>query len=405
MIVASVENIHITNERVFTIWKGTCKKTQAPCSAKHAKTGADELKELNERVSHDGLPLLVAIRHLEKFQSTYMDGKDGEGGFAFHLCSDGCIHARWNSGRAATGRFSCEYPNLMNPPKGVVIHEPKYDIDSDDAVRDMFDAPPGYGCINADWSQAELWVMAYETQDPTMLGLLESGADIHAYVSRELCKLGISPKFPSAAVDDGMELDEWKVVHKNIRDGGKVFVFGMNYGLTEAGAAQRLGSTPEEVAPLLGHYVQYIFPGMGGFFNRIRGDMYRGNTTSNKFGRLGHFQSIPILGALKYRGDLEGVVRIGFNMPIQSGAHDLHSLAHIATERELSEFVQPTIGMHDSLCMYAKQYILKDAALAVKEMWEYTARNTILEDGSKLGWEIPVDVQIGPAFGSLTSIK
>ena len=40
----------------------------------------------------------------------------------------------------------------------------------------------------------------------------------------------------------------------------------------------------------------------------------------------------------------------------------------------------------------------------MKELWEDTARNTILEDGSKLGWAIPVEVQIGPAFGSLEKI-
>lgn len=293
----------------------------------------------------------------------------------------------------------------MNPPKGVQIHEPKYNIDSDDAVREMFGAPPGYGCINADWSQAELWVMAYETQDETMLGLLESGADIHSYVSRELCKLGISPKFPKEFVDDGLPLAEWKDKYTAVRDDGKVFVFGMNYGLTEEGAGQRLGCTAQEAAPLLGHYVQNIFPGMADYFNRIRTSMYRDGTTVNKFGRRGHFDEIAILAALKYRYDIESSVRVGYNMPIQSGAHDLHSLAHIATERELVPKVLPVIEMHDSLLQYAKKDELKKRALEVKALWEYTARHTILADGSELGWEIPVDVQIGPSFGSLTSVK
>lgn len=380
-----------------------CKKAQAPCSPQHAKTGADELKELNERVQHEGLPILVDIRHLEKFSSTYMDGGES-GGFRAHIREDGRIHARWNAARASTGRFSCEYPNLMNPPKEVIIHDPKYGIDSDDAVRDMFCAPPGYGMLNADWSQAEVWVMAYETNDEVLLELLTSGADIHAHVARELCKLGVSSRFPSDIVDESLSLEEWKVKYKSVRDRGKVFVFGMNYGLTAEGAGNRLGCTKEEASPLLGHYTQFIFPGMGGYFTRIREEMFQGGTVSNNFGRRGHFQEIPILSALRYRGDLDGVVRVGYNMPIQSGSHDLHSLAHIATERELSSWVEPVMEMHDSLAKYAPIDRLEEAAVVVKELWEDVAMNTILANGEKLGWKIPVDVQIGHSFGDLHSV-
>jgi len=380
-----------------------CKKAQAPCSSQHAKTGADELKELNERVQHEGLPILVDIRHLEKFSGTYMDGgKDG--GFRFHIREDGRIHARWNSARAATGRFSCEYPNLMNPPKDISIHDEKYGIDSDDAVRDMFGSPPGFGMINADWSQAEVWVMAYETGDEVLLNLLLSGADIHAHVARELCKLGVSSRFPADIVDDGLSLEEWKTKYKTIRDRGKTFVFGMNYGLTEEGAAQRLGCSVQEAAPLLAHYIQYIFPNMAPFFLRVREEMFQRGSIGNKFGRRRQFLEVPILKALRYRGDLEGVVRQGFNMPVQSGAHDLHSLAHIATERELSSWVEPIMEMHDSLAMYAPLDRLEEAAVTVKELWQDIAMNTVLTNGEKLGWQIPVDVQIGQSFGSLKSV-
>ena len=94
-----------------------CKKERLPCSAQHASTAADALKELNERSPHPVLPVLVDIRHLEKFNGTYLAGSDGKGGFKAHIKEDSRIHSRWNAGRAATGRFSCEDPNLMNPPK------------------------------------------------------------------------------------------------------------------------------------------------------------------------------------------------------------------------------------------------------------------------------------------------
>jgi DNA polymerase-1 len=292
----------------------------------------------------------------------------------------------------------------MNPPKDVVIHDERYGIDSDDAVREMFSAPAGYGLLNADWSQAEVWVMAYETQDKVLLDLLLSGADIHAYVARELCKLGVSDKFPLDIVEESLSLEEWKVKYKTVRDRGKTFVFGMNYGLTEEGAAGRLGCATSEAAPLLGHYTRNIFPNMDSFFVRIREEMYQNGWVSNVFGRRRHFLEVPILAALRFRGDLEGAVRQGFNMPIQAGAHDLHSLAHIATERELSAGVFPTLEMHDSLMMEAPLDHLVEAAMAVKALWGHIARNTVLANGERLGWEIPIDVQIGQSFGSLKSI-
>ncbi|KKL57856.1 hypothetical protein LCGC14_2231210, partial [marine sediment metagenome] len=265
----------------------------------------------------------------------------------------------------------------------------------------MIMASPGQGLLNADWSQAEVWVMAYETGDETLLQLLLNGVDVHAHVARELCKLGVSSKFPSSAVDEQLTLEEWKGAHDSIRTDGKVFVFGMNYGLTDEGAGQRLGCAAEEVAPLLAHYVQTIFPEMSPYFLRIRDEMLANYAVSNKFGRRRHFPEVPVLAALRYKGDLEGVIRQGYNMPIQGGAHDLHSLAHIATERELSSYVGPNLEMHDSLMSEAPGDRLEEAAVAVRDLWQGIARNTVLPNGEKLGWEIPVDVEIGKSFGSL----
>jgi DNA polymerase I-like protein with 3'-5' exonuclease and polymerase domains len=89
-------------------------------------------------------------------------------------------------------------------------------------------------------------------------------------------------------------------------------------------------------------------------------------------------------------------------MPVQGGAHDLHSLAHIATEKELSSFVAPILEMHDSLLMEAPLDRLEEAGAAVKELWVRVAHDTILPSGKRLDWDIPVDVQWGHSFGDLT---
>ncbi|KKN40253.1 hypothetical protein LCGC14_0735330 [marine sediment metagenome] len=377
-----------------------CKKTWSPCSPKHASTSAADLEELNERSPHPVLPLFIDIRHTEKFSSTYMDGGEG-GGMKAYIREDGRIHPSWNAARAASGRFTCTDPSLMTMPKEVVIDSDKYDIHSKDAIRSMLIAPPGYGLFNADWSQAEVFVMAYESGDETLLNLLLEGVDVHAYVARELCKLGASSKFPREAVDETLSLVDWQEAHPDLRGRGKPFVFGMNYGLTIEGAAERLNCSKEEAAPLLTHYTGHIFPKMAPYQLRIREDMFEYGSTSNKFGRRGHYPEVPILAALKFKGDLEGVIRQGYNRPIQSGAHDLHSLAHIATERELSSFVFPCLEMHDSLMGYYPEGRQEEAKNAILNLWGDVARNTVLSSGEKLGWKIPVDVQTGHSFGEL----
>ncbi|KKL60912.1 hypothetical protein LCGC14_2200580, partial [marine sediment metagenome] len=247
-----------------------CKKTWSPCSPKHAATGADDLVELNERSPHPVLSVFIGIRQSEKFSSTYLDGGKS-GGFLAHIKEDNRIHGSWTVA-AKTGRFTCTEPNLMNPPKEVKIDSDEYGIHSKDAIRSMFIAPPGYGLFNADWSQAEVWVMAYESGDEILLGLLQEGADIHAYVARELCKLGVSSKFSKTDVDEDLSLEQWKAAHLDLRGKGKTFVFGMNYGLTIEGAAERLSCSKEEAAPLLTHYTGHIFPKMAPYQLRIRED-------------------------------------------------------------------------------------------------------------------------------------
>jgi DNA polymerase I-like protein with 3'-5' exonuclease and polymerase domains len=122
---------------------------------------------------------------------------------------------------------------------------------------------------------------------------------------------------------------------------------------------------------------------------------------TNKFGRRRHFPEVPILAALKYRTDLEAVIRVANNFPLQSGGHDLHSLAHIATEAELSSWIQPVQEMHDSLLCYTPLERLDEAAVAIKTLWEGIALNTILPSGERLDWHIPVDVKCGQSFGDL----
>lgn len=297
---------------------------------------------------------------------------------------------------------NCEEPNLMNPPKEVKIDAPEYGLHSDDAIRSMFIAAEGNLVLNADWSQLEVWGLAYETGDPTLLDLLMSGRDVHVYVARKLCQHGVSRLFPHEDWEQELSDDEWKVRHPDLRGKAKTFTFGLSYQLTEKGAADRLGCTLEEAHGLFVAFLTQIFPTLPDYFARIQDEILRTYSVRNKFGRRRHFPEVPILGALRYRTDLEAVIRQGVNYPIQSGGHDLHSLAHIHTEAYLApEGILPVLEIHDSLALEVPEARAEEAARRVKEEWENLARNVMLPNGEQLGWEVPVEVAWGPSLGNL----
>ncbi len=378
-----------------------CKK-DSPCSPNHSGTGGDELEELNKRHPHPILPIILDIKTSEKFYSNYLEG--GKGGFRRFIREDGRLHPTWNAARASTGRFTCENPNLMNPPKNTHIDSDEYDIHSKDAIRSMFIAPPGFVVMNADWSQLELWVLAYETGDETLLKLLRGGEDVHSYVGRKLCELGISQKFPLEAFDPHLDLVEWRKAHPLIREDAKTFVYGISYQLTIEGAAIKLNCSVEEASSIFTAFETNIFPSLSSRSARIREEILRNYTTDNIFHRRRHFVEVPILQSLNYQYDIDSVIRVGNNFGIQSGGHDLHSLAHIHHENteSLISRAKPVLEMHDNLMMEAREEDVEQTAFMVKQSWENVARNTVLPDGTVLGWEIPVEVKWGPSFGKST---
>ena len=371
-----------------------------PCSPKHAGTSNDLLEELYESTECPAIPPLVELKKLEKTSSTYLDG--GKGGFKQHIRPDGRIHANWGAGEAETGRFVCSDPNMMNPPKGVKIHDEQFDIQSDNAIREMLSAMPGTVMMNADWSQLEVWILAYVTGDETLLGLLQSGEDVHTFVARELCKMGLSAQFQSeSASDESVSNIEWRAKHESLRGDAKTFTFGISYGLTAEGAADRLHCSVEAAQALIDGFL-VIFPSLREYMRRIHEEVLQTGAVRNPFGRVRHFPEVAILQALGYTYDLEAVFREAINFPIQSGGHDLHALAHIATEADEALITRawPVMEMHDSLAMEADiVHQIQQTAWMVKSLWESVAKNTIMPNGKPLGWEIPVEATWGPNFG------
>ena len=198
--------------------------------AKKTKTGGystseDVLEKLRNK--HPIIGKLLEYRTLKKLLSTYID--------ALPLLispRDGKIHTSFNQAVTATGRLSSTNPNLQNIPV------------RDELGREIRKAfiPDNADCVffSADYSQIELRIMAHLSEDPHMIDAFRSGADIHA---------------ATAAKIYGVPTDE---VTSDMRRKAKTANFGIIYGISVFGLAERLNIPRSEAKELIdGYFVTY----------------------------------------------------------------------------------------------------------------------------------------------------
>ncbi len=363
---------------------------------KHDATGAEALKEIYAQHAHPIIPLILELKSLKKVRSTYLNG--GKGGWLRHIKSDGRIHPSFKMNKVETGRLASSDPNAQNEPKGIKIYDDEVGIHSDDAFRDVICASEGRGILNADWSSLELWVMAYclddNYGDSTMLDLLLSGQDIHTRTARLL--------WP---VDPDMLDSEWRRVHSDLRNKGKTMNFGINYGLTPFGTAERLHCTEEEAAQLIRRHIE-SYPALGSYLRDVKPRLLNQGYSENKFGRRRHGEVARILQSMGEWRALEELIREHINFVIQSGGSDMHSIVSVLTdnfEPLQKRDCNVILSVHDSLMFdFAwpdDDYAIQTAWM-IKSLWENAAKNIILKDGSRLGWQVPVEIEFGRRWGS-----
>lgn len=386
-----------------------CRKNECD---KHDSTGKDallEIKKLMQDRGEDPHPIIDKIlrwKFLDKRKGTYIDGKDGDGGLVPYIRQSGYVHPEAFVNRTDTGRLAIYDPPSQTWPKEVpdeVLGEKK-------ALRRTFGRVPGKVVMEADWSQGEVWVMAYESGDEKLLDLLLSGRDVHTYVARRFCEAGISDKFPHSAHNPELEDWEWAREHGDLRKGAKVFVFGIDYGMTEMGIAERLVCDLNEAAKLRTFYLTEIFSKLDSYFARIESELGERGYNAAWSGRRGHGVDRATVFAHSRNGqsDWEEIVRKQANMPIQSGLNDIHMPAHVALEED-PEFgwYKIFLAIHDSTAGLTDDGTpeeLTKKAWQLKEKMESVCRNLVKPNGQPLDWRIPVEVSWGPDWGNLNNV-
>ena len=277
-------------------------------------TGEDVLQKLSHK--HPIIQMILDYRSFTKLKSTYLDALP-----ALVNPKDGLIHTSYNQAVTATGRLSSNNPNLQNIPvrteKGREIR------------RAFVPRSPQYTLLAADYSQIELRIIAHLSQDPAMVADFNLGHDIHA---------------ATAAKVFHVPMDQ---VTKEQRSRAKAVNFGIIYGMSAFGLAERMELSRSEAADIIKKYFEE-YAGIKEYMNRsIALARERGYAET-------------ILGRRRYLRDINGansVVR-GFaernaiNAPIQGSSADMIKIAMIGIHEELERLKMQSkmiLQVHDEL--------------------------------------------------------
>lgn len=271
--------------------------------AKKTKTGqyvtSEEVLE-SLRGKHEIVGKILEHRGLKKLLGTYIDALP-------QLINPhtGRIHTSFNQTVTATGRLSSSNPNLQNIP-----------IRNEDGkeIRKAFIPDDGCEFFSADYSQIELRIMAHLSGDPHMIEAFQKGQDIHAATAAKIYKIDLSQ------------------VTREQRSKAKTANFGIIYGISVFGLAERLNVDRKEAKELIDGYFQN-YPHVKEYMDEsIRSAREKGYIETI-FKRRRYLPDINSHNAV-VRGYAE---RNAINAPIQGSAADIIKVAMIRIYRRFKE--------------------------------------------------------------------
>ena len=299
-------------------------------------TAADVLEDLANQ--HPMPAKVIEFRELSKLKSTYVDS------LPKLISKDtGRVHTSLSQTNAATGRLSSSDPNLQNIPIRTELGR---------EIRAAFVAGPGNVLIAADYSQIELRVMAELSRDKVLLDAFRSGEDVHARTAQEV--FGVGPL---------MQTSEH-------RRAAKVINFGIIYGLSPFGLAQRLSIPQKEAAQFIAAYFER-YHGVKEYLDRSLEETRKTEMAKTLFGRI---RPIPEINSpqIQLRNFAE---RTAVNTPLQGTAADLIKLAMIRIHEHLRGMqTRMLLQVHDELVFEAPPEEVEAVRAMVKSEMESVER-------------------------------
>jgi DNA polymerase-1 len=320
-------------------------------SGKKTKTGYSTDSGVLEKL-RDDFPItgqILEYRELMKLKSTYVD--------ALPLLirpETGRLHTTFNQAVTSTGRLSSTNPNLQNIP----IRTPR-----GSAIRAAFIADEGHCLVSADYSQIELRILAHITGDPNLKRAFADNLDVHTATAAEVF---------------GVKLEN---VTPELRRTAKAVNFGIAYGMSAFGLAERLDLPRKEAADIIQRY-----------FTRFRNVQDYMTSVVEEGRKKGYVETL--IGRRRYVPELfsrnsqeqKFGERAAINAPIQGSASDIVKKAMIDIARAPTT-AELLLQVHDELVFEDKDGRAKANSREIQK----TMENVV-----KLDVPLVVQVYTGP---------
>lgn len=314
-------------------------------------TSIDVLDALKEE--YPIVKKIIEYRTLEKLRSTYADSLPLQVNPITKR-----VHCTFNQSIAATGRLSCQNPNLQNIP--VRTEEGK-------KIRQAFEPQElDYSFLSADYSQIELRILAHLSEDPALIQAFNNQEDIHSY---------------TASLVFGVSLLD---VTSTMRYQAKAINFGILYGKQAFSLSQDLNISYKEAETFIATYFQR--------YQKVKDFIEFCEETARKTGKV-----VTITGRQRPIAEIHNknpsirafAKRLAINTPLQGSAADLIKIAMIQVDNYLkqsSKKAKMILQVHDELLFESPD---QDVLLLGKEVKQ------IMENVMSLKVPLVVDIAIG----------
>ena len=296
-------------------------------------TDASVLEELKDE--HEAVALILEHRQVAKLKSTYVDA------LPLLVDTDGRVHTTYSQAVAATGRLSSADPNLQNIPIRTALGR---------RIRRAFVAPPGKLLLAADYSQVELRILAHVSGDPGLKAAFAAHEDIHRSTAARVLKL--KPE---------------EVTYEQ-RSMAKMVNFGVAYGMSDFGLAERLHIPREEAQRFIADYFA-AYEGIRRYIVEIKILARDQGYVSTLLGRRRYIPELTARNpSLRQAGE-----RMAINMPIQGTAADGIKIAMVRLSGAMLERglrSRMLLQVHDELVFETDEAELPALASLAREVME-----------------------------------
>lgn len=322
-------------------------KLQLDPKAKKTARGSYPTDEATLTALADKSPIIGEIlefRAVKKLLSTYIEP------FPTYISpKTGRIHTTFNQALTATGRLSSSNPNLQNIP---------IRTERGKEIRKAFVAGEAGGYIvSADYSQIELRIMAHLSQDSHLISAFRNGVDVHAATAEKIF---------------GVPHEEVTPEQRRV---AKTANFGIMYGISSFGLAQRLGVSRSEAKKIIDDYFA-AFPAVRSYIDDTIAAARENGYVETLFGRRRYLPDINSKNAT-VRGLAE---RNAVNAPIQGTSADIIKLAMIGVDKKMTEEglkSRMVLQIHDELLFDTVPGETEKLMSIVKEQMEHVTELTV----------------------------